>query len=94
MVLAALTVGQVTHRLYELWGADFAWQLDTDPGPPESTFLKLDASKARAYLGWKPMLDLDTTLAWIVEWFQGFRDGADPRDACLSDIHRFMALER
>ena len=88
------TVGQVTHRLYELWGADFGWQLDTDPGPPESTFLKLDASKARAYLGWKPMLDLDTTLAWIVEWFQGFRDGADPRDACLTDIHRFMALNR
>ena len=88
------TVGQVSQRLYELWGADFAWQRDTDPGPPESTFLKLDASKARAYLGWRPLLDLDTTLAWIVEWFRGFRDGADPRDACLADIHRFMALER
>ena len=88
------TVGQVTHRLYELWGAEFAWRRDTDPGPPESTFLKLDASKARAYLGWRPMLDLDTTLAWIVEWFRAFRDGADPRDACLADIHRFMALER
>ena len=88
------TVGQVVHRLYELWGADFSWQRDTDPGPPESTFLKLDASKARAFLGWRPMLDLDTTLSWIVEWFRGFRDGTDPRDACLADIHRFMAPGR
>ena len=65
---------------------------DPDPGPPESTFLKLDASKARTYMGWQPMLDLDTTLSWIVEWFQRYRDGEDAKQACMNDIRRFMAI--
>jgi CDP-glucose 4,6-dehydratase len=87
------TVGQVTRRLYELWGAGFEWERDWNPGPPESTFLKLDASRARTLLGWRPMLDLDTTLAWIVEWFRAYRDGEGAREACMADIRRFMALE-
>ncbi len=86
------TVGDVAHRLYEFWKAEFDWERDPDPGPPESTFLKLDASKARTYLGWQPMLDLDTTLSWIVEWFQRYRDGEDAKQACMNDIRRFMAI--
>jgi CDP-glucose 4,6-dehydratase len=86
------TVGEVSHRLYELWEAGFDWERDPDPGPPESTFLKLDASKARTYLGWRPILDLDTTLAWIVEWFQRYREGEDAREVCMRDIRRFTAL--
>ncbi|MEJ2483215.1 MAG: CDP-glucose 4,6-dehydratase [Gemmatimonadota bacterium] len=85
------TVGEVAHRLYELWDADFEWERDPDPGPPESTYLKLDASKARTHLGWRPVLDLDTTLTWIVEWFQRYRGGEDAREACMTDIRRFMA---
>lgn len=86
------TVGWIIEKLYDLWGVDFEWVRDRNPGPPESTFLKLDASKARAHLGWRPKLDLETTLAWIVDWTRRYQAGGDMRQASLDDIERFMAI--
>jgi CDP-glucose 4,6-dehydratase len=86
------TVGWIIERLYDLWRVDFEWQRDRNPGPPESTFLKLDASKARAHLGWRPKLDLDTTLQWIVDWTRRYQAGDDMRKVSLADIERFMAI--
>jgi CDP-glucose 4,6-dehydratase len=86
------TVGWIIEHLYDLWGVDFPWQRDENPGPPESTFLKLDASKARANLGWRPKLDLQTTLAWIVDWTRQYEAGKDMREVTLSEIERFMAI--
>ena len=87
------TVGWIIERLYRLWGAQFDWIRDPDPGPPESTFLKLDASKARSQLGWRPRLDLDTTLTWIVDWTRHYQRDADMRAVSVAEIERFMALE-
>ncbi|MGE0581060.1 MAG: CDP-glucose 4,6-dehydratase [Steroidobacteraceae bacterium] len=86
------TVGWIIAKLYSLWGVDFDWRLDADPGPPESTFLKLDASKARAQLGWRPLLNLDTTLDWIVRWTRRYEAGEDMAAVTVADIERFMAL--
>lgn len=86
------TVGWIIEKLYDLWGVDFEWKRDANPGPPESTFLKLDASKARAHLQWRPKLDLETTLAWIVDWTREYQKGADMREVTLTDIDRFGAI--
>ncbi len=86
------TVGWIIAKLYDLWGARFDWVRDNHLGPPECTFLKLDASKAHAYLGWRPKLDLETTLEWIVEWFQRYRRGDDAREIVINEIERFMAI--
>lgn len=87
------TVGWIIEQLYTRWGATFPWERDRNPGPPESTFLKLDASKAHAYLGWRPKLDLETTLSWIVDWFRRHQRGEDARTVCLDEIERFMKIE-
>ncbi|MDH4094088.1 MAG: CDP-glucose 4,6-dehydratase [Betaproteobacteria bacterium] len=86
------TVGWIIEHLYELWGVEFQWERDRNPGPPESTFLKLDASKARAHLQWRPKLNLETTLSWIVQWTRRYQAGDDMRTVCLADIDRFMAI--
>jgi CDP-glucose 4,6-dehydratase len=86
------TVGWIIERLYGLWGVGFEWERDQNPGPPESTFLKLDASKARAELAWRPKLDLNTTLAWIVDWTRRYQAGDDMRKTSVADIERFMNI--
>jgi CDP-glucose 4,6-dehydratase len=85
-------VGWIIGKLYDLWGTSMQWQHDTKPGPPEKTFLKLDSSKAHAYLGWRPKLDLPTTLAWIVNWTREFEKKNDMRVITLTEIKQFMAL--
>jgi CDP-glucose 4,6-dehydratase len=88
---AERTVGWIIDELYRRWGASMEWQHDSHRGPAESTFLKLDASKARARLAWRPLLDLPTTLQGIVEWTRRYEQGGDSRDASIADIERFMA---
>jgi CDP-glucose 4,6-dehydratase len=87
----------LAERLYNdghefAWGVTFPWTRDKNPGPPECTFLKLDASKAHAHLGWRPKLDLPTTLDWIVKWTRRYEAGDDMRKVSVADIERFMKI--
>lgn len=51
------------------------WECEQEPQPHEAHFLKLDSSKARARLSWRPRWRLETalgnTLAWHADWLQG-----------------------
>ncbi len=66
------------------------WPLDVQVVPPddgiEAPTLRLDASKARAQLGWKPRLDLAAALDATVSWHDSVRDGADPRTVTFRQI--------
>lgn len=86
------TVGWIIEQMYRLWGVTFDWTKDPNPGPPECTFLKLDASKARAYLGWRPKLDLLATLDSIVKWSRRFEAGDDMRKVSVAEIEHFMTI--
>lgn len=50
----------------------FRWESDARPQPPESGILRLDASKARSELGWKPVFTsserVEKTLEWERAW--------------------------
>ena len=55
----ARSVGWIVERLGELWPAELRWALDDGPHPHEARYLKLDSSRARARLGWRPPVALD-----------------------------------
>jgi CDP-glucose 4,6-dehydratase len=85
----ARSVGWLVERIAELWPADLRWTLDDGPHPHEARYLKLDSSRARLQLGWRPPVGLDRALASIVEWYQALRDGADMRAVTLGQIEAF-----
>jgi CDP-glucose 4,6-dehydratase len=43
-------------------------------------------------LGWRPKLDLPTTLEWIIEWTRRYQAGEGMLDTSLADIERYMAI--
>lgn len=91
----ARTVGWIVERLAERWreeGQDVRWTVDPGPHPHEAGLLRLEASKARDRLGWRPRLDLGTALDWIVEWTQGYRMKSDLRNLTLRQITRYEDL--
>jgi len=61
----AQPVGWVVERLHDAWGVPTSWLPEEGPKPHEAIYLKLDASKAKARLGWKPRLTLEETLVWV-----------------------------
>ena len=74
------------------WGGDASWMLDPDPSVHEAGYLKLDASRARAELGWKPRLRLETALEWLVTWYKAAIAGEDMQALTLRQITDYQAL--
>jgi CDP-glucose 4,6-dehydratase len=53
------------------------WQTDNAQQPHEAGLLKLDSSKAKTRLGWKPSWNLETALNKTLEWHQAWQKGDD-----------------
>ncbi len=88
----ARTVEWIAERMTQLWGPDARWVLDQDTSVHEAGYLKLDASRARAELGWRPKLDLATALEWLIEWYKAADAGADMQTFTLQQIHDYISI--
>ena len=87
----ARPVGWIVERMRAAWGDGGAPTFDSGPRPHEAGLLRLDSSKARAALGWRPALTLDRALEWIVEWHKAVGSGADARAVTLAQIADYSA---
>lgn len=85
----AKPVKWIAEKLVQDWGRGAAWALDDHPQPHEAGYLRLDCSKARTRLNWKPVWSLENALRSIVRWERAWRGGADMRDFCLREIAEY-----
>lgn len=85
-------VSWIADRLTRSWGNRASWVYDSVVQPNEAHFLKLDASKSKADLEWRPILPLEQALDWIVEWYRAFQQGQDLRVLTLAQIERYERL--
>lgn len=90
----AKPVAWIADRLAAAWGEGAAWVVDTAAHPAEAAELRLDAAKAAGRLGWRPVVGLEEALDWIVEWYRGWRDGADLPAQTRAQIARYDARLR
>ncbi|CAG0962976.1 CDP-glucose 4,6-dehydratase [Methylophilaceae bacterium] len=67
-----------------------SWHLDDRPQLHEANYLKLDSSKARGKLGWKPKWSLSTALAKTVDWHNAWRSGLDVFEFSKRQIHDYQ----
>ena len=88
----ARPVEWIAEKMTGFWGDGAKWVLDQDAGVHEAGYLKLDASRARADLGWTPHLDLETALEWLVRWYRAWQSGADMHAFTLAQIEAYESL--
>lgn len=86
----AWPVAQVADHVGELWGTGPAWVTDDREHPHEAHDLRLDWSKARRQLGWRPRWDLASALRRTVAWYRDFYDGTPARELTLRDIDDYL----
>ncbi len=67
-----------------------AWQVDGKPQLHEANYLKLDSSKARAKLRWKPRWNLKSALNKTIEWHSAWRNGQDMRQMTIAQIRAYQ----
>jgi len=87
----ARPVAWIVERMLELWGAQ-GWDQPDAEQPHEAILLKLDCSKARNALGWRPRFSLDEALEKVVAWHKDVAAGGDARDLSLGQLREYGAL--
>jgi len=71
----AKPVSWVVEWVTKNWGEGARWELDHHRHPHEAKILKLDSSKAKAFLEWSPKWDIPTALEKTVEWYKSYKLG-------------------
>lgn len=85
----ARPVQWIVERMVNAWGNGATWQVDASEHPHEAHYLKLDISKARQRLGWRPRWRLDTTLDHIAAWHRAWLNRDDMHALCLKQINQY-----
>lgn len=82
--------GALVDTFVKLWGDDLRWSFQSDGGPHEANFLKLDCSKFKKTFNWKPRWNLEYALEKVVEWSKCWQSGGDVRECMDRQIKEFL----
>ena len=84
------SVKYITEKISEYWGEDSTWEVGNNGYFHEAKLLKLDITKAKTKLGWKPKWNLNQTLKNIVNWHKKWINKENIRSVCSDEIKNYM----
>ncbi len=85
----AVATGELATLFCRAWGKGISWTHQGDNGPHEANFLKLDCSKIKSLLQWRPVWSIGQAVEKTVEWYSAYYDGADVRRCMDRQIAEF-----
>ncbi|HBA89127.1 MAG TPA: CDP-glucose 4,6-dehydratase [Geobacter sp.] len=89
----AREVEWIVKRMCDRWQEGASYLVDHGEHPHEASYLKLDCSKAKGELGWRPMWRLETAIDMIIDWTRGYKRGDNLRELCLHQIAAYQGGE-
>lgn len=85
------TVEWIVQYISEKWKEGMSYKIiDDNDGLAESTYLKLDWSKARERLHWTPKWSIEKALDMAMEWLEWYMTEKDISTICLEQINQYM----
>lgn len=91
----AHSVAEVVDLAIADWPGAPGWKMADGPNTeamPEAATLALDASLAATTLGWRPVLDLTTTVKWVTDWHRAHLAGNDMPTTTRRQIDAYEEL--
>lgn len=85
----AKPVEWLVDNLCKKWGTGASYMIDKGKHPHEAHYLKLDCSKVRTLLEWRPKLSLEKAVESIAEWTRAYKEGKDVKSICLKQIEEY-----
>ena len=87
----AKNVAFLVDTLSKLWGEKAKWKKTGTKHPHEAILLKLNCSKAKAELPWKPCWNIEKTLEKTVEWYGAYLENPKKVAAItIEQINQYM----
>jgi CDP-glucose 4,6-dehydratase len=65
------TVQEITEKIIKFWGSgEYRSSKNKDTDKQEENILLLDCNKSYRYLKWKPILSLDESIKFTIDWYK------------------------
>lgn len=86
-----VTTGELVNHFCHKWGQGVDWINKSEINPPhEARFLKLDCSKLKSIMAWKPHWHIDEAIEKTVEWTKVWLLGGDIPAEMDREIKEYM----
>lgn len=84
------SVENIVEKIIKIWG-NGSYNISKNTGPHEASLLSIDCTKAKKYLGWQSVLDIDQALNMTVEWYKNY-ENTNVYDICVNQIKNMENL--
>ena len=90
---SCVTTGELATLFCDSWGRGATWKNVSETNAPhEANFLKLDCSKSKSVLGWKPHWGIKTAVEKIVEWEKAVQGGKPAAEVTDAQIREYFGV--
>jgi len=89
---SCVTTGELATLFCKAWGYGARWESQTENGPHEANFLKLDNTKAKTALKWHPNWSIKTAIEKTVEWQKKVMDGYAAVKVTDAQINEYFGM--
>lgn len=72
-----VTTGELCDIFCRAWGEGASWKNVSVDNPHEANFLKLNSTKIKNALGWRPRVNIKKAVEMTVEWSKAYANGED-----------------
>ena len=86
-------VSWILKEINKHWTRKLKWIIENKNSFYEANQLKLDCSKAKLRLGWKPKTDLKIAIEWTIDWYEQYMRRKDLRSFTEQQIEVFNKLK-
>ncbi|MCK4320997.1 CDP-glucose 4,6-dehydratase [candidate division WOR-3 bacterium] len=89
----SITVKEMVNKVVELWGKGEWEDISQKISDPlhEAKYLRLDCSKARRILDWRPMIDIDKAINFTIDWYRAYYDKSeDINEYTKNQINKYL----
>ena len=87
-----ITTGELADLFCRCWGENMTWTCQSDGGPHEANFLKLDCSRVKRIFGWKPRWNVEKAVEETVNWSKTYASGKCVVECMEKQIREFFNL--
>lgn len=86
-----VNTGDLVDLFCEKWGDGASWKNVSEANAPhEANFLKLDCSRIKSVLGWKPRWHITEAIEKTVEWSRAYLAGEDINAVMEKQINEYI----
>ena len=86
-----ITTGELVDIFCNKWGDGASWLHQSEINAPhEANFLRLDSSKIKKVLDWKPKWNVNTAIEKTVEWTKAWKENNNMSDIINSQIKEYI----